>query len=64
MRPDSLEALKWIKESKTPPTSKAFTKHFSEELLQTILISHVEEVKGKLTLNEAGVWVLNHFGEK
>ena len=66
MRQDSLEALKFIKESKTPPTVKVFTKHFApngEELLQTILVSHVDEVKGKLTINEAGVWLLTHFGE-
>lgn len=67
MLPESLAALKFIYESKTSPTLKAFNKHFDpkgEELLQTILVSHVDVVKGKLVLNQAGEAVSkDEFGE-
>jgi hypothetical protein len=67
MRPDSLMAIEFIYRSKTAPTVKAFNKYFEpngEALLQTILVSHVDEVKGKLVLNEAGVSISKReFGE-
>ncbi len=64
MRPESLEALKYIYKSKTAPTVAAFNKKFSPELLHSILVSHVDEVKGKLILNQAGLAVSkDEFGE-
>lgn len=67
MRPDSLEALKYIYTAKTIPTVTAFNKKFAPngpELLQTILVSHVDDVKGKLILNQAGLAISKQeFGE-
>lgn len=67
MLPESLTALQFIYRSKTAPTVKAFHKYFEpngEALLQTILSSHVEEVKGKLVLTQAGAAVSKDtFGE-
>jgi hypothetical protein len=57
MLPESLEALKFIAKSKSGVTRTAFMKKFAphgEALLQTVFMSHVDEVKGKLVLNQAG----------
>lgn len=48
----SKEALEYI--NTQTPTKKKFVEKFSEDILNTILLSHVEENKGKLYLNEAG----------
>lgn len=67
MTPESLAALEYIYRSSKAPTLKAFETKFAprgQEVLNTILTSHVEVVNGKLRLNEAGVAIAVHeFGE-
>lgn len=66
MLPESLAGLKFVAASKRAPTKVQFLAHFApygQAVLDSIYGSHVEEVKGKLALNEAGKAVLAHFTE-
>ena len=57
MQSVSIAAIEFIGSSKKAVTTKQFLTHFEpygQAVLDTILNSHVDEVKGKLVLNEAG----------
>ena len=58
MLPESRKALEYLYGLKKAPTVEAFKKHFDPNgdfILNTVLESHVDIVKGKVVLNENGV---------
>lgn len=64
MTPESLAGLQYIAKAKRAPTVKAFVANFApygQAVLDSILGTHVEEVKGKLVINESGQWALDTF---
>lgn len=66
MLPESLDGIRYISSLKRSPTTAAFIKKFmprGQEVLNTILISHVDEVDGKLVLNQAGRAVAEHISK-
>jgi hypothetical protein len=67
MQPKSLALLRLISEQTKPMSVKEFhTIHAesdSEALLNTVLNSHVDIVKGKLILNEAGKSIVEGKGQ-
>ena len=66
MIPAALEALKAIKASPRGAMSvKAFNEKYGPEadFIRTVLQLHIDEVKGKLTVNSAGDGVLETFKE-
>lgn len=62
MRPESLEALKYLRDSKTAPTVKTFDAKFAE--VKESLALHITEKGGKVYLNENGKTVLADFKEQ
>lgn len=67
MVPAAVEALKFIKSHPKGVTVKGLTERFGVEdtpILIDMIQLHVNTVKGKMTVNDAGEWILEQFKDK